>query len=384
MRRLILYGLAMMVVAGHALIADDKSPAPASYSPPELDPRNQDMPYFELVKDPLEPFNRTMHGFNRFAFNWVVDPASQVYTFVLPEAVRDSIGKAGHNLAYPVRLVNTTLQGKWGAAWDETRRFGINSTVGLAGFFDPATSQFHIPASNEDFGQTLGSWGMGPGFYLELPLLGPSSGRDALGRVADYPLNLANYLTTTGDPSVGIEFKGPYQANTPIPNIITFNSIAGRTDLVGRILEAEYDSYYFAQLMWAVQREQQVIDFKPVPGDREEIEPSIGALQFQPKDESFWRKSKSLKVRTSAGQTVPCELWLQKERGPLVVISPGLGGHRLGNSTVALAELYFQAGCSVVGMTNSMNPEWLQTGATVPFTGYGPQDAQDISTVLLV
>ena len=92
--------------------------------------------------------------------------------------MRNRITDAGHNLTFPVRLVNNALQGKWQGAWEETERFGVNSTVGLGGLFDPAT-HWKIGRSDEDFGQTLGHWGCGPGFYLMLPILGPSNGRDA-------------------------------------------------------------------------------------------------------------------------------------------------------------------------------------------------------------
>ena len=100
---------------------------------------------------------------------------------MLPQPVRDSIEKFGHNLAYPVRGVNSCLQGKWHGAWEETKRFGTNTTVGLLGFFDPATT-YGIGRSDEDFGQTFGHYGSGTGFYLTLPLVGPTNGREPLAQ----------------------------------------------------------------------------------------------------------------------------------------------------------------------------------------------------------
>ena len=121
------------------------------------------MPYFDAVNDPLEGFNRCSWAVNDWFFRGVIYPLSLGYNTVAPKPVRTTIGNVGHNLTYPVRLVNNCLQGKWSGAWAETERFGVNSTVGLGGLFDPAT-HWKIKRSDEDFGQTLGHWGSGRGF----------------------------------------------------------------------------------------------------------------------------------------------------------------------------------------------------------------------------
>jgi len=113
---------------------------------------------------------------------------------VVPEPARVSIGHFFDNLASPVRFANDLLQFKLKDASDELARFVFNSTFGIAGLFDIAKEQGGVSRKEEDFGQTLGHYGTGPGFYLVLPLFGPSSARDAVGRVGDYFLDPLPYL----------------------------------------------------------------------------------------------------------------------------------------------------------------------------------------------
>jgi phospholipid-binding lipoprotein MlaA len=141
--------------------------------------------------DPLEPMNRGVFWFNEQADRFVLNPVSEGWDFLLPDVVEESIQKFFLNLRYPLNLANSLLQGKPRRAGVDTGRFVINSTVGVLGFFDPATA-WGLARREEDFGQTLGWWGMGFGPYLVLPLLGPSSPRDIValpvdGALAVYP-----------------------------------------------------------------------------------------------------------------------------------------------------------------------------------------------------
>ncbi|HFQ62251.1 MAG TPA: VacJ family lipoprotein, partial [Epsilonproteobacteria bacterium] len=101
------------------------------------------------------------------------------------EPIRESVSNAIHNIEFPIRFANNLLQGKFKNSADELGRFVFNSTIGLGGLFDPASSKLHIPAHNEDFGQTLGYYGVGSGFHVVLPFLGPSNVRDIVGLTAD-------------------------------------------------------------------------------------------------------------------------------------------------------------------------------------------------------
>jgi len=145
------------------------------------------------VSDPIEPVNRGIFYVNDKLYRWVFKPVAKGYKFVVPDPVRVSVRNIFLNLGTPIRAVNALLQGKFGDTGTELARFGINSTIGIAGLFD-AAKEFHLTRKDEDTGQTLGVYGLGPGFYLVLPILGPSDARDAVGLVGDTYLDPLTYL----------------------------------------------------------------------------------------------------------------------------------------------------------------------------------------------
>jgi phospholipid-binding lipoprotein MlaA len=147
----------------------------------------------EKRSDPFSGYNRLMTSFNDGAYEYVFAPTARGYRFVVHQEIRSSIGKFFHNILYPIRLVNNLLQGKIKNSAEETGRFVINTTIGMLGLFDPATSYFNLEAHNEDFGQTLGYWGVGPGPHIVLPFMGPSNLRDALSLYPDSLLNPVDY-----------------------------------------------------------------------------------------------------------------------------------------------------------------------------------------------
>lgn len=137
------------------------------------------------LTDPLEPINRFMFQFNDKLYFYVLKPVAQGYSFILPEPVRISVSNVFRNLGFPVRFVNSILQLKFKDAENEFSRFCINTIYGVGGLFDPAKEYWEIQQKDEDFGQTLGRYGIGQGFYLVLPIFGPSSLRDGVGLAAD-------------------------------------------------------------------------------------------------------------------------------------------------------------------------------------------------------
>lgn len=143
--------------------------------------------------DPWEPFNATMFEVNRTIDRYALKPIAQAYNFVLPDAAQRGVQNFFHNLRTGPRLFNNLLQGKVVAAGTELGRFVLNSTVGLAGFIDIA-KDLQLDTPDEDFGQTLGSYGMPPGPYLVLPLFPPFTLRDATGYVVDLALDPINWL----------------------------------------------------------------------------------------------------------------------------------------------------------------------------------------------
>jgi phospholipid-binding lipoprotein MlaA len=147
------------------------------------------------IPDPWEDFNRNMYGVNDAADKAVLEPVARGYRAVAPQFVRTGVSNFLHNLGAPVILVNDVLQGEIGRAGVTVARFGINSTLGVLGLLDPATD-FGFQRHDDDFGQTLAVWGVGPGPYLFVPLLGPTTVRDGAGHLVDLafdPLNWARF-----------------------------------------------------------------------------------------------------------------------------------------------------------------------------------------------
>lgn len=151
----------------------------------------------EQIPDPLEPVNRAMFFVNDTLHYWIFKPVSQAYKDTAPEPVREGIGNFFGNLTAPVRFTNCLLQGKGDSAGTELDRFLLNTTIGVLGFGDPAEDRYGLEPVKEDLGQTLAVYGVGDGFYLVLPILGPSSLRDTAGRVGDSFLNPVHYVEPT-------------------------------------------------------------------------------------------------------------------------------------------------------------------------------------------
>ncbi len=148
----------------------------------------------QTISDPIEPFNRAVFAFNQVFDSYVFRPVASGYRYVTPQPIRTRIGNATDNLFEPINMLNSLLQGDVTQGVTSFWRFVINSTVGLAGLHDVA-AEAGLKARTEDFGQTLGAWGVGSGPYIVLPILGPSNLRDTVGMVADvYSHPLYYYL----------------------------------------------------------------------------------------------------------------------------------------------------------------------------------------------
>ncbi len=137
------------------------------------------------LSDPLNGYNTLMTSFNDGVITYALNPISEVYGYILPQPLRIGVSNAIKNIQFPVRFVNNLLQGKVRNATDEFARFVFNSTLGLGGLIDISTNQIHISAHKEDFGQTLGYYGIGSGYHVVLPFFGPSNVRDIVGISVD-------------------------------------------------------------------------------------------------------------------------------------------------------------------------------------------------------
>jgi len=147
----------------------------------------------EEIYDPFGGYNRFMTGFNDGAYEYVLKPAANGYKAVLHVEIRESVRNFFNNIYFPMRVVNNILQGKFYNASEESGRFILNTTIGIAGLFDPAKSCFELEAHEEDFGQTLGFYGVKSGPHLVLPLLGPSNIRDTISLYPDSLLSPIDY-----------------------------------------------------------------------------------------------------------------------------------------------------------------------------------------------
>jgi phospholipid-binding lipoprotein MlaA len=180
-------------------------------SDPEMED-NSDEEFFEeefeerklQVADPLSPWNRAMFHFNDKLYFWAVKPLARGYKAIAPDFIRTGVKNFFRNLTTPIRLVNCILQAKANAAAVEFQRFFINTTIGVLGFGSPADKFPRlIRPDSEDLGQTLGNYGLGNGFYIVWPILGPSTLRDSIGRAGDFFLDPVSYVEPA-EASIGV------------------------------------------------------------------------------------------------------------------------------------------------------------------------------------
>jgi len=196
--------------------------------------------------DPWEPFNEKMFDFNVKLDRHVLKPVARVYKTVMPEPFQVMISNGFDNIRFVPRLVNSLLQGKFGGAGREMSRFLINSTAGIAGLFDPAKDYWGIRPSSEDFGQTLGTWGAGPGPYLVLPVLAPTTVRDGIGMGVDTLIDPLGYF---------VPFL-PTRLAMKIGDIV--NDRALNYDLFQGVEETTIDLYSSVRHFYLKRREQQI------------------------------------------------------------------------------------------------------------------------------
>ncbi|TLX56507.1 VacJ family lipoprotein [Stutzerimonas nosocomialis] len=194
-------------------------------------------------EDPWEGVNRAVFAFNDTVDTYTLKPLARGYQAVTPQFLEDGIGNVFSNLGDVVVLTNNLLQGKVRDAGVDTSRILFNTTFGVLGFFDVA-SRMGLQKNDEDFGQTLGAWGLGSGPYVVLPLLGPSSVRDTFGRVPDSFLQ-----------------PYPYIDHVPTRNVtLAVNTVDTRAGLLQTERMIQGDRYIFVRNAYLQNREFRVND----------------------------------------------------------------------------------------------------------------------------
>ena len=210
---------------------------------PVADPNLPSPAELPVSYDPWEPFNRRMHSVNTVIDTRLARPLANAYMEVVPRPIRLGVGNFFRNLGQPVSAINALLQGRPTDAGQGIARFLLNTTVGIGGFFDPAT-ELGLPLRSEDFGQTLGVWGWETSRYVELPLFGPRTVRDVFGLVGDAPLSP---LRQVGDDPTRIFLQG-------------LQLVDVRTQLLAldSMLEGAPDEYALLRDAWLQRRNYQI------------------------------------------------------------------------------------------------------------------------------
>jgi len=201
------------------------------------------------VNDPFESYNRVMHAFNDKVDTYALKPIAQGYDTVMPTPVQKGVTNFFSNLNDISVVINDILQFKFMQAFDDTSRFAINSTVGVLGLMDVA-SDWGYKKNNEDFGQTLGAWGAGPGPYLVLPIFGPRDIRDTIGLVGDQFTDPVSYV------------KGP-DARNPVTATRVVDDRANLLKAEKVLDQAAIDEYIYLRDAYLQRRQNLVYDGNP-------------------------------------------------------------------------------------------------------------------------
>jgi ABC-type transporter lipoprotein component MlaA len=294
----------------------------------------------------------------------LVSPTAGIYRLIFPRQIRTGIGNIFENLLYPVRLVTNLLQGKGGGAWRETKRFGVNTTIGLAGILDSATAM-GIESSREDFGQTFGRWGWRNSSYLVIPVLGPSTIRDGFGEIGNAVVDPLTYLP-------------------PSSMVRGFNKLSDAVIPYKQFVRSNYDPYQLGRRLFVMYRDLNIADYQYSTDSENTGETeTLQSIFLTNQQEKFPWKGRTRRVKIpTTGRRLPYTVWLQAHRAPLVYFIPGIGGHRRGNSALGVAEAIYRNGNSVVTISNPLNFEFIEAASSVAFPGFAPVDAHDVHVAL--
>jgi len=217
--------------------------------------KTSDDPSRHIANDPFEGLNRSVWAFNDGADKLVLRPVAHAYRRTMPKPAQGGIKRFFSNLREPISAFNNLLQGEFDRALRSTFRFSVNSTLGLFGVFDVAKS-YGVHAVHEDFGQTLATWGVGPGPYIMLPLVGPTNLRDGVGRISDtlvfYPFNQIT------------------DSDATLTGLVLVDILALRVSLLGsdKVLDQQLDPYAFLKAAVEKSRIDDIYNDKP-PYDKE-------------------------------------------------------------------------------------------------------------------
>ena len=317
-----------------------------------------------MLSDPLEPVNRLAFRLDTALLAGVLEPVARGYNAVIPNRARMALRYLRRNLFYPRRLANNLLQANWSGVALETKRFVINSSIGVLGLSDPATARYGLDASNEDFGQTLGVWGWEPKVYLHVPVLGGRSERDVLGLACDVLIDPVTYAPSS-------------------KMFLRFNELSFSARSMLGLAASEYDPYTLNKLYVTQRRAVEVAGVKPM-GIKENTPSTqtIMTMLFRPEDPQFYRHVRELSCHPYGfDKPLSFNYWSQPEPSPIAFVLPGLGTHRISRRSVAMAEIAHQAGYHVVVFSSPFNWEFIQCAPDGWLPGYIDDDLELIRRV---
>ncbi len=358
------FGLVLLVLLAASLVVGCSILPPDE---PQAEPHPSELLQVRFAPDPIEGVNRGLFGVSDLLTRGIVSPLARGYRWIVPDPGRRAIVRFGDNLAFPGRFVNNLLQAKFRGAGREIGRFLLNSTIGLLGFFDPARA-LGIAASEEDFGQTFAVLGSGPGFYLFVPIIGPQTGRDAVGTVGDILFDPATYV--------------PY-----LSYFLRLTEFTFRVDDYEVLVHGETDPYALAKEQWLIDRVAWIRDVElPAPGEVEGGRRELDVQVVGTKDDRFLARSERTRFPvTLHGDEVELEMnvWLHDGFAPLVFVLPGLGTYRESPLALAVAEHLVASGYTVACLSSPFNHDWLSATPGPDLPGYTPSDAADVCDAIV-
>lgn len=409
---------ALLLLAGCATAEPPKPPA-APWTPSEL--------ITEVGgNDPIEGFNRSMFAVTDFGMDYIVDPLGRFYASLLPRPAIEKIDNLCINLEFPGRAMSCLGRAKFAGARDESYRFLINTTIGVAGLFDPAANWWDIYSTRSDFGQMFATWGIGPGCAFILPFMTSQNVRDTTGSLFDMAFDLKTYIPYAGSATA---LNRAVMAQRGYEQVVAGSADRYRTFretmLIQRQLQLEM--YFYKALNAAAEARKEgtkpelppdvpvvpkpewvTANWRTIPGYRPQgaVLDTLRVAMFQAQhnddpwyfrlsifNDDFSKKCDERKIKL--GEELPVlhyGFWKAEAASSgrrllypadgtrpekLMILLPGIGGDYFGMTSTALAELFHGDGWSVATLDSSFTWKfYLASGCELP--GFLPKDAANM------
>lgn len=413
-------GAALLLLAGCATTEPPPEPEKGPWTQSEL---------MEVVSgnDPIEGFNRSMFAVTDFGMDYIVDPLGRFYTSLLPRPAIEKIDNLCLNLEFPGRAMSCLGRAEFVGARDESYRFLINTTIGVAGLFDPAANWWDIYSTRSDFGQMFAAWGIGPGCTFILPFMMSQNVRDTTGSLFDMALDLKTYIPYAGSATA---LNRAVMAQRGYEQVVAGSADRYRTfrETMQIQRQLQLEMYFYKAFNTAAEERKAGVEpelppdvpvvpkpewvtanWRTIPGYRPQgaVLDTLRVVMFQAQhnDDSWYfrlsifnsdfsKKCDDRKIRL--GEELPTlrygfwkadgekrddrrRLYPADGARPekLMILMPGIGGDYFGMTSTALAELFHRDGWSVVTLDSSFTWKfYLASGCELP--GFLPRDAANM------